>query len=143
MEIFSHYGNEHFCPVSLFRIFGIDQLELITDLEDPDDPDPPIAVDVVTENNLPTTIPQPSTQNNSTIIQLIQEEIKRIVGVFTPSMQIKDLDMTQALDQSSLVGNTFLYDVSCPDCDNNRFRDVYYLLASNYAQLLTTLKKNG
>ena len=111
-------------------------------IEDPDPDD-----DVVTENNknlLPTDITEKPTQNNnnSTIIQLIQEEIERIVGVFTPSMQIKDLDMTQALDQSSLVGNTFLYDVSCPDCNSNRFRDVYYLLASNYAQLLTTLKNN-
>ena len=32
VEIFSHYGNEHYCPVSLFRIFGIDQLELIADI---------------------------------------------------------------------------------------------------------------
>ena len=61
----------------------------------------------MTENNNNLQIPidstkKPSTQNNnnSTIIQLIQEEIERIVGVFTPSMQIKDLDMTQALDQS-------------------------------------------
>ena len=32
VEIFSHYGNEHYCPVSLFKIFGIDQLELIADI---------------------------------------------------------------------------------------------------------------
>ena len=71
-----------------------------------------------------------------------KETFKRIAGVFALSDQLKDLDLTGALDQSSLVGTTFAYNVSCPDCDDKRLHDVYFLLAFNYAQLFKTLESN-
>lgn len=76
------------------------------------------------------------------MLKFLRETVKRIAGVFTLSRQMKDLDMAQALDHSSLVGTTFLYNVSCPGCDVNRFRDVYFLLASNYPQLSKSLNSN-
>ena len=42
VEILSHHGNEHYCPVSLFKIYGISEMELIDDddtLENPSDSD--------------------------------------------------------------------------------------------------------
>ena len=44
--------------------------------------------------------------------------------------------MTLALNQTSLVGNTFAYNMSCPECDDDCFRDVYFLLSNDYVQLL-------
>ena len=44
--------------------------------------------------------------------------------------------MAQALNQTSLVGNTFAYNMSCPECDDDCFRDVYFLLSNDYVQLL-------
>jgi hypothetical protein len=40
VDIISHHGSEHYCPVSLFKIFGISEIELIgaDDDEDQDDP---------------------------------------------------------------------------------------------------------
>ena len=65
-----------------------------------------------------------------------------IGGVFTPNEQIKNLDMSQALNQTSLEGSTFIFNVECPGCDDNRIRDVYFLLTFNYAQLSQTLDSN-
>ena len=44
--------------------------------------------------------------------------------------------MALALNQTSLVGNTFAYNISCPECDDDSFRDVYFLLSNDYVQLL-------
>ena len=59
-------------------------------------------------------------------------------GVFPPRKQVQngDLDMALALNQTSLVGNTFAYNMSCPECDDDSFRDVYFLLSNDYVQLL-------
>lgn len=139
VEILSHHGNEYFCPISSFKIYGISEIELIgaDDLDEPDhdhDPDP---------DHDPGGAPSATSTDNSMVLNIIKATFQRIAaGVFAPNEQIKDLDMSQALNQSSLEGSTFLYDVSCPGCDDNRLRDVYFLLASNYAQLSQTLAKN-
>ena len=59
-------------------------------------------------------------------------------GVFPPRKQVQRgvLDMAAALNQTSLVGNTFAYNMSCPECDDDCFRDVYFLLSNDYVQLL-------
>ena len=30
----SHYGTEYYCPVSLFRVFGVSEFEVIDSMED-------------------------------------------------------------------------------------------------------------
>ena len=39
MEILSHYGNEHFCPISLFRAYGTSEVEEIEDADNGDTDD--------------------------------------------------------------------------------------------------------
>lgn len=48
--------------------------------------------------------------------------------------------MLQALNQTSLVGNTFMFRITCPDCDIERSRNVYYLLSSKYGELTKALE---
>ncbi|XP_023345107.1 SUN domain-containing ossification factor [Eurytemora carolleeae] len=38
VEVLSHHGTEHYCPISLFRVYGISEIDLISDDND-DDPD--------------------------------------------------------------------------------------------------------
>lgn len=33
----SHYGSEFFCPISLFRIYGLSEFEVIDTIEDPNE----------------------------------------------------------------------------------------------------------
>lgn len=135
VEILSHYGHEHYCPISLFKIFGISEIELIGVDEDAVDDDLPhedLSVDASTD---------PQTSDN-TLIKMFKEGFRLFVGVFSPNEQVKDMDISQALNQSSLVGTTFMYNVFCPNCDANTFRNVYFLLAFNYAQLRKSLHVN-
>ena len=34
VEVLSHYGTEYYCPVSLFRVFGVSEFEVIDSMED-------------------------------------------------------------------------------------------------------------
>jgi hypothetical protein len=49
--------------------------------------------------------------------------------------------MSMALESSSLIGNSFKYIVSCPGCDEERQRDVFFMLATNYKMLAKPLAK--
>jgi len=113
VEVLTHYGNEHFCPVSLFKIFGISDFDLIIDDDDDDEP-LPLPPPTTTESPIP---------DMTSLTKMDKEGL--FTGVFPPSMQVgRDVDMAQALNQTSLIGTTFAYNVSCPDCDANRFRDM-------------------
>ena len=34
VEVLSHYGTEHFCPISLFRVYGNNEYEFIDNQEE-------------------------------------------------------------------------------------------------------------
>lgn len=135
VEILSHHGTEHYCPVSLFKIYGISEIELIGADEDDVDDD--------LQHDLTPVSPTETPSDTPTLIKMFKEGFKLFVGVFAPNKQVKDMDIAQALNQTSLVGTTFMYQVSCPGCDANSLRNVYFLLAFNYAQLLQTLDSNS
>ncbi len=135
VEVLSHHGTEHYCPISLFKIYGISEIELIGADEDDDE-----LMHGVHELPVPSTTEASPTGNS--LIKMFKEGIQLFVGVFAPNKQVKNMDIAQALNHTSLVGSTFMYDVSCPGCDANSFRDVYFLLAFNYAELQQTLKVN-
>ena len=135
VEVLSHYGNEHYCIVSLFKIFGISDFELIGMGDDDEDEE---VAEIPPELSVPSstleTIAKPD------ITTMAEESL--FVGVFPPSKQIQSVeDMNEALNQTSLIGNTFKYNLSCADeCDDNRFRDIYFLLSLDYSQLLKDLQ---
>ncbi|KAK8407805.1 hypothetical protein O3P69_002385 [Scylla paramamosain] len=39
VEVHSHYGPEYFCPISLFRIYGLSEFEVIDTVEDAEEPE--------------------------------------------------------------------------------------------------------
>ncbi len=137
VEILSHHGSEHFCPISHFKIFGISEIELMGVDEDDDDDEEhhPLAhVDVE------TAMTTASTKSNgivSYIKEKVDETIERFVGVFRPR---RDNDMSTALNENSLTGNSFSHVITCPHCDLERQRDVYFLLTSSYNQLRWVLE---
>ena len=38
MEVLSHHGSEHYCPVSMFKIYGVSELEIMAQDDGEDDP---------------------------------------------------------------------------------------------------------
>jgi hypothetical protein len=37
VEILSHHGTEHYCPISIFKVFGISEIDLISGILPPID----------------------------------------------------------------------------------------------------------
>ena len=146
VEVLSSHGSEHFCIVSLFRIFGIPEIELIGNDDDEDDGAGVVIVDeaptaATTTTTEPTAPPVPPVNIVSFIKEKVGATISKVVGVFSARDQV-NVDMNVALSENSLVGNSFRYVALCPGCDVERHRDVYFLLASNFDRLLSALKKN-
>lgn len=46
----SHYGSEFFCPISLFRIYGLSEFEVIDTAEEPEDPEEPEEPEIFSES---------------------------------------------------------------------------------------------
>ena len=146
VEVLSHHGEEHFCLVSHFKMFGVSEIELLGgDDDDDDDEEEPVTVggeDSTFEEGL--TSPEESSKGNSNgivsyIKEKVDETIERFVGVFRPRRDDAEL-MSTALNETSLSGNTLAYRVVCPDCHRDRYREVYFFLASNFAQFRRALE---
>ena len=121
VEILSHHGTEHYCPISQFKIYGISEIELIgsddeEDKNDDDSNDDDDDVTTTTTTNYDVNVN--TNNNNNNVLKFIKEKmgetIEKVVGVFKPKDLNADVDMFQALNKTSLVGTTFAYDIACP-----------------------------
>ena len=151
VEILSHHGNEHYCPISLFRVYGISEIEMIGADDEDDDthhldglPSGPLVGEGQIEG---LANEEENKKAKGGIVSFIKEKVEstidRIVGVFRPKDQITSVDMTAALNETSLVGSTFMYDVSCPECSLDQYRDLYFILASSHKTLIETLNNQN
>jgi len=143
VEILSHHGTEHYCPISQFKIYGISEIELIgsDDEEDKNDDDSHDDDDVVTtttttNNNNGT----PVNSNNNNVLKFIKEKmgetIEKVVGVFKTKDLNAYVDMSQALNKTSLVGTTFAYNIACPGLSTSKISFLMTLSLSHFKILL-------
>jgi len=156
VEVLSYHGEEHYCLVSHFRIFGIPEIELIhgdeDDDEDDDGSDHYVDDEDVPGKLLETTPPPPpvttemppepsqAEDSDDSIVSLIKEKIGRFVGVFRPRWQTgSDVDESSFGRDADPGGRTLAFSMICPDCDQGRRREVHYLLANGSASLSETL----
>ena len=70
LEVISHHGTEHYCPISLFKVFGISEIDLITEDMDPD----PVEDDDDDEDD----------PKDNIIVQTIKNAVHKVVNVFRP-----------------------------------------------------------
>jgi hypothetical protein len=79
VEILSHHGSEHFCPISLFRIYGISEIELIGQ-DDDDDVEHEIHDDI--EEHVGVEDQKKVSDLVSFIKEKVDATIQTVVGVF-------------------------------------------------------------
>jgi len=123
VEILSHHGNEYFCPVSMFKVYGISEIDLITEDEPEDEEDPGDEA-------------QDDEVRSHPIVNAIKNAVHKVVDVFRPINQ----SLAAAMNTSSLQGTSLRYKLrpepgagagaGASDQDL-----VYYLLATQYAWL--------
>ena len=135
VEILSHHGTETICPISLFKIYGISEIELIDNDDDDQVPTPQISNDG--EINKP-----PESNDVITIIQRkVGETIENLKGVFTAQDQVRDsLEYNLMINESLSFGTTFKYHIICPGCDTERHEETRLLVSEDFQDLLQTLK---
>jgi len=126
VEIMSHHGSEHFCPVSLFKVFGIPEIDLITE----DDPDE----DRTEESPEDVTDDEPK---HHPIVQTIKDAVHKVVNVFRP----QNVSLVETLNTSSLEGASLRFRLRPESGDKtdqtviNRYHMIYYLLATQYTKV--------
>ena len=122
VEILSHHGAEHYCPVSMFKVYGISEIDLITE-DDPDD-DQDDAPEETVDDELSEHI----------IVKTIKEAVHKVVNVFRP----QNVSLVATLNTSSLQGASLRFRLRPEGGQKqdqevvNRYHMFYYLLATQY-----------
>ena len=138
VEILSHYGTEHYCPISQFKIYGLSEIEIM----DADDEEHESSQLLTPEVKLDPA----ETDNTPEVIKIIQrkvgETIENIKGVFTAQEQVKDsvVEFPEGLNGSTKYGTTFKYEIICPGCDLERVQETTLLVSEDFDDLLKTLE---
>jgi hypothetical protein len=96
VEIFSHHGSEHYCPISQFKIFGISEIELIggddDDDDKSDDDDDHLAAAAAATTVGDVNAHPSSNSNNNNVLKFIKDKVgetlEKVVGVFQPKDQV-------------------------------------------------------
>ncbi|XP_058793342.1 SUN domain-containing ossification factor [Phymastichus coffea] len=156
IELLSHYGSEHFCPISLFRVYGTSEFEVLetetehvdenrseinpeaidatgSNIASEDDDDEPMFVDE-DENN----IDQPSHIFGSAR-DAVLSIVKKATSVLVKSEDLKPTNNITKI-QENIRGDvledetlddctTPIYNVACHDCDDDRFARVFQLIS--------------
>jgi len=122
VEILSHHGSEHYCPVSMFKVYGISEIDLITEDEPADGHDD--ASEDTVDDELREHI----------IVKTIKEAVHKVVNVFRP----QNVSLVATLNTSSLQGASLRYRLRPENGHGegeqavDRYHMIYYLLATQY-----------
>ena len=126
VEVLSHHGSEHYCPVSLFKVFGIPEIDLISE-DDHEEDGPDESPDVSSEDE----------PKHHPIVQTIKDAVHQVVNVFRP----QNVSIVETLNTSSLQGASLRYRLRPEAGDKydqdviNRYHMIYYLLATQYSRV--------
>ncbi|KAG5896398.1 hypothetical protein JTB14_009603 [Gonioctena quinquepunctata] len=133
VEIKSHYGTEHYCPISLFRAYGMSVFEVLqkedsgntnpTDEEDDDDDD---------EDSLSADYHPDNSQKNlfSSATDAVISMVKRAAGVLGNKVD-NDTVLDKKPNACTLVNtcSSPIYSVVCNNCSDTLFVQIYELLS--------------
>ena len=126
VEVLSHHGAEHYCPVSLFKVFGIPEIDLISE-DDNDEDGPEDSPDISSEDE----------PKNHPIVQTIKDAMHKVVNVFRP----QNVSIVETLNTSSLQGASLRFKLRPETGDKydrsviNRYHMIYFLLATQYTRV--------
>nr|XP_045609726.1 uncharacterized protein LOC123765258 isoform X2 [Procambarus clarkii]XP_045609727.1 uncharacterized protein LOC123765258 isoform X2 [Procambarus clarkii] len=125
VEVLSHYGSEFFCPLSLFRIYGLSEFEVIDTIEDSTDHDEseeafgdPFeeeeAVDKFKDEGKPSVIPTVLKNMFSGVLDVIKRGYRPHSSASEPGDHCYSLHPKFAVDKSRCsMAESLNYILSC------------------------------
>lgn len=137
VDLTSHYSSEHFCPVSLFRVYGTSEFEAFETENQPqedfddDDDDEEEAVASVNKNNL-----------FKSASDAVMSIVKKAAEVLVKSNGQNDKNKLNELNPIRVEGDvcsTPSHVILCENCSDKLFTDVNRLISCNYDMLKNLL----
>lgn len=130
VDIHSHYNSEHFCPVSLFRVFGTSEFEAFeTENRDPEDDGDDIDDDDA----------DVAQEKDSNILKsasnVVMSIVKKAAEALVKTNTNKTEDKEQMKEENLLVCWTPSQSFECARCEGEFVKSVNYLLKSKYLEL--------
>ncbi|XP_047116969.1 SUN domain-containing ossification factor isoform X1 [Schistocerca piceifrons] len=138
VEFHSHYGSEHFCPVSLFRAYGTSEFEVLKTVDQVLEPDENIDDDDVEDDDEPLDIGkgEPSTifDNARYAILSIVTKAAEALGKSGDSRNNTDMQNNTTESFHSQVPSAEpcrspRHIVVCDNCSDSLYGDVFKLLS--------------
>lgn len=136
VEMHSHHGSEHFCPISLFRVYGTSEFEVLekedrgNTNEDDDD-------DETLEDN--GTAPKNLFSSATDAVILIVKKAAEVLGnKGNASNQTTETDSVQTVKYSPLISTctTPSHLIVCDNCSDVLFGQVYELLSCRSKEIV-------
>lgn len=154
VELQSHYGSEHFCPVSLFRAYGTSEFEVLetetenqilqeTNTEDDDDEDSD------EEELLNSESGDPPRNLFGSARDAVISLMKKAAEVLVKSSDLTGNNITeiqQSIDDGNILNNSYTscttprYTILCDNCTDQKFASVFQLVSCRDRQLNDLLK---
>ncbi|XP_071562354.1 SUN domain-containing ossification factor isoform X2 [Temnothorax nylanderi] len=154
VELLSHYGSEHFCPVSLFRAYGTSEFEVLetetenetseeknTDEDDDEDSDEEELLDSDSGDS-------PSNLFGSAR-DAVLNVVKKAAAILVKSSGLTGNNITQiqqSIDHGNILDNSYAscttprYTILCGNCTDQKFASVFQLVSCKNRQLDDLLK---
>ncbi|XP_032688958.1 SUN domain-containing ossification factor isoform X3 [Odontomachus brunneus] len=154
VELQSHYGSEHFCPVSLFRAYGTSEFEVLeTETEDQilqeantnEDDDE----DSDEEEPLDSEDGDPSRNLFGSARDAVLSIVKKAAEVLVKSSDLTGNNITEiqhSIDGDNILDNSYTscmtprYTILCGNCTDQQFASVFQLVSCRDRQLDGLLK---
>ncbi|XP_072749578.1 SUN domain-containing ossification factor isoform X2 [Anoplolepis gracilipes] len=154
VELQSHYGSEHFCPVSLFRAYGTSEFEVLetetenqilqeTSRENDDDEDSD------EEELLDSEDSDPPRNLFGSARDAVLSIVKKAAEVLVKSSDLTGNNITeiqQSIDGGNILENSYKscttprYTILCDNCTDQKFASVFQLISCRDQQLNELLK---
>lgn len=149
VEFHSHYGSEHFCPISLFRAYGTSEFEVLeteTDHQESDDDD-----DDDEDEDDPLDSESGGDSRNlfgsarDAVLRIVKKAAEVLVKTNDPGNK-NNITKIQESIEDNIMRSTFAtcmtprYTINCANCTDLRFARVFELLSCRAGHLDATLK---
>lgn len=143
VEVNSHYSKEHFCPISLFRVYGTSEFEAFETENHPEiiegdllDDDGDIEMGDSRKNNAKNNI----FKSASDAVLSIVKKAAEVLGKGDAAANTNATADTQMLKSSTENCFTFAYLVNCVNCSRDFVAQVTHLLNCKHSFMLKLLQ---
>lgn len=146
VEVKSHYGSEHFCPISLFRVYGTSEFEVLekedqvnTNILEEDVDDEPLGC---AEGEMPKNLFSSATD---AVISIVKKAAEVLGTKGNASNHTIISDHVEEIRNQSVYADycmTPSHTIVCSDCNETLYRNIYYLLSCQRNTLINLLNVN-